>query len=103
MAELVLRESDRVLGGVAGFVMAASAPFRPPPSEPPHAGHGARRAVNRTAGVPIRHGLLLAPNAGIDLSNAKKGRAVLYPDSPYGTAELLRRKNSCLRWALPWG
>ncbi len=93
MAELVLRESDRILGGVAGFVMAASAPFRPPPAEPPPAGHGARRTANRAAGAPPpRHGLLLAPNAGIDLSNARRGRAVLYPDSPYDTAELLRRK-----------
>ena len=92
MAELVLRESDRVLGGVAGFVMAVSVPFRPPPAEPPHAGHGARRTANRAAGAPHQNGLLLAPNAGIDLSNARRGRAVLYPDSPYETAELLRRK-----------
>lgn len=92
MAELVLRESDRVFGGVAGFVMAASAPFCPLPAEPPPACPGARRTANRAAGASPPHGLLLAPNAGIDLSNARRGRAVLYPDSPYGTAELFRRK-----------
>jgi len=91
MAELVLRESDRVFGGVAGFVIAASAPFRPPSAESPPTGPGARRTAPRTVGAP-RHGLLLAPNAGIDLSNVRRGRAVLYPDSPYETAELLRRK-----------
>lgn len=92
MAELVLRESDRVLGGTAGFVLAASAPFRPPLVEPPPAApRRPRPPPRRTAAAP-RHGLLLAPNAGIDLSNARRGRAVLYPDSPYETAELLRRK-----------
>jgi len=34
----------------------------------------------------------MAPNAGIDKSNAKKGRAILYPINPYHTAEELRRK-----------
>ena len=92
MAELILRESDRVLGGTAGFVIAASAPFRPPPAEPATAISGICRTARRTPGAPRRRGLLLAPNAGIDLSNAKRGRAVLYPDSPYETAELLRRK-----------
>ena len=92
MAELILRESDRVLGGTAGFVIAASSPFRPPPAEPAPAGSDTCRTARRTPGAPRRHGLLLAPNAGIDLSNARRGRAVLYPDSPYETAELLRRK-----------
>ena len=35
---------------------------------------------------------ILAPNAGIDKSNAKKGTAVLYPDLPYKIAENLRKK-----------
>jgi len=34
----------------------------------------------------------MAPNAGIDLSNAEKEHAILYPAAPYETAELLRRK-----------
>lgn len=35
---------------------------------------------------------VLAPNAGIDKSNAKKGTVILYPDNPYLIAEQLRRK-----------
>jgi coenzyme F420-0:L-glutamate ligase len=35
---------------------------------------------------------ILAPNAGIDKSNAKKGTVILYPDQPYVVAEQLRRK-----------
>ncbi|MBT8243568.1 MAG: coenzyme F420-0:L-glutamate ligase, partial [Nitrosopumilus sp.] len=35
---------------------------------------------------------ILAPNAGIDKSNARKGRAILYPSNPYQTAEEIRRK-----------
>ena len=35
---------------------------------------------------------ILAPNAGIDKSNAKKGKVVLYPNNPYQTLEHLRRK-----------
>lgn len=35
---------------------------------------------------------IVAPNAGIDKSNAKKGLVILYPQEPYKTAELLRRK-----------
>jgi coenzyme F420-0:L-glutamate ligase len=35
---------------------------------------------------------ILAPNAGIDKSNAKKGTVILYPDEPYQIAEQLRRK-----------
>jgi coenzyme F420-0:L-glutamate ligase len=60
MAEVVLRESDHILGGMTGFVLAHS--------------DG-----------------LMAPNAGIDTSNAGPGRAVLYPTRPYRTAESLRR------------
>ncbi len=60
-AEVIQRESDSVLGGMAGFVMSA------------------------VDGV-------LAPNAGIDRSNAVGGGVVLYPSSPYQTAEELRRK-----------
>lgn len=60
-AEIVLRESDKILGGVTGFVLTS-------------ADH------------------VLAPNAGIDKSNAKKGTAILYPDFPYKIAENLRKK-----------
>src|SRR3989304_1888855 len=35
---------------------------------------------------------ILAPNAGIDKSNAKKGKVILYPFDPYLVAEQLRRK-----------
>jgi F420-0:gamma-glutamyl ligase len=34
----------------------------------------------------------MAPNAGIDKSNAKKGKAILYPTDPYLIAEQIRRK-----------
>ena len=61
MAELVSRESDAVLGGTPGFVLAESCG-------------------------------MLAPNAGIDGSNAGPGTAVLYPEDPGAAAEQLRRK-----------
>ena len=35
---------------------------------------------------------ILAPNAGIDKSNVKKGTVILYPDLPYKIAENLRKK-----------
>lgn len=35
---------------------------------------------------------ILAPNAGIDKSNAKKGTIILYPYEPYMIAEQIRRK-----------
>ena len=60
-AEIVLRESDKILGGVTGFVLTS-------------ADH------------------VLAPNAGIDKSNVKKGMVVLYPDLPYIITENLRKK-----------
>ncbi len=61
IAEIIIRESDRVFGGIAGFVMASS-------------------------------DSIMAPNAGIDKSNAKSGTVILYPDDPYRTAEQIRRK-----------
>ncbi|MCE2507794.1 MAG: coenzyme F420-0:L-glutamate ligase [Nitrosopumilaceae archaeon] len=61
MAEMVLRESEDILGGMTGFVLAHS-------------------------------GGLMAPNAGIDTSNAGQGMAVLYPSRPYHAAESLRRR-----------
>jgi coenzyme F420-0:L-glutamate ligase len=60
-AEVILRESDKIFGGVTGFVLAS--------------------ADN-----------VLAPNAGIDKSNVKKGTVILYPDEPYLIAEQIRRK-----------
>jgi coenzyme F420-0:L-glutamate ligase / coenzyme F420-1:gamma-L-glutamate ligase len=59
--EIVFRESDKILGGVAGFVMST------------------------TNGI-------LAPNAGIDKSNSKGTRIVLYPNEPYKFAEELKRE-----------
>ena len=35
---------------------------------------------------------IMAPNAGIDRSNARDGMAILYPVDPYQTAEQIRRK-----------
>ena len=59
--EIVFRESDKILGGVAGFVMSA------------------------TDGI-------LAPNAGIDKSNSKGTKIILYPNDPYKFAEDIKRK-----------
>jgi len=70
IAEIIIRESDKIFGGIGGFVITS--------------------ADN-----------IMAPNAGIDKSNAKKGKAILYPTDPYLIAEQIRRKiflkviNSC--------
>ncbi len=61
IAEIIIRESDRIFGGIGGFVIASS-------------------------------DNIMAPNAGIDKSNAKKDRVILYPRDPYRTAEEIRRK-----------
>ncbi len=61
IAEIILRESDVVFGGVPGFVITSS-------------------------------DNILAPNAGIDKSNARKGKLILYPVDSYQIAEQLRRK-----------
>ncbi|MDI1496183.1 MAG: Gamma-glutamyl ligase [Cenarchaeum symbiont of Oopsacas minuta] len=66
MAEVILRESDIVFGGVRGFVMAVC-------------------------------GKILAPNAGIDMSNSEGNVAILYPTDPHTVAEQLRRK-IFLKW-----
>jgi coenzyme F420-0:L-glutamate ligase len=60
-AEVIMRESDKIFGGISGFVISSS-------------------------------DNILAPNAGIDKSNAKKGKVILYPNEPYLVAEQLRRK-----------
>lgn len=60
-AEIILRESDLIFGGVSGFVLTSA------------------------DGI-------LAPNAGIDKSNVRRGSVVLYPDEPYIVAEQIRRK-----------
>ena len=59
-AELVLRESDIVLGGV------------------PH------------AALTLKDGVFIA-NAGIDKSNAPKGKAILWPKDPRASAERIRK------------
>jgi len=59
--EIVFRESDKILGGVSGFVMSTN--------------NG-----------------ILAPNAGIDKSNSKGTKIILYPNEPYRFAEELKRK-----------
>jgi coenzyme F420-0:L-glutamate ligase/coenzyme F420-1:gamma-L-glutamate ligase len=61
IAEVIIRESDKIFGGIGGFVITSS-------------------------------DNIMAPNAGIDKSNAKKGKAILYPTHPYIIAEQLRRK-----------
>jgi len=61
IAEIILRESDTIFGGVSGFVITS--------------------ADN-----------IMAPNAGIDKSNAQKGKIILYPVHAYRVAEQLRRK-----------
>lgn len=60
-AEIILRESDEIFGGISGFVLTSSDE-------------------------------ILAPNAGIDKSNVKKGSVILYPDESYLISEQLRRK-----------
>jgi len=61
IAEIILRESDKIFGGISGFVIASS-------------------------------DNIMAPNAGIDKSNAKKDQIILYPKNPFLIAEQLRRK-----------
>ena len=61
IAEIIIRESDKIFGGIAGFVI-TSADY------------------------------IMAPNAGIDKSNAKKGRVILYPTNPFLIAEQIHRK-----------
>ena len=61
IAEIIIRESDKIFGGIGGFVITS--------------------ADN-----------IMAPNAGIDKSNVKKGRVILYPTNPYLIAEQIRRK-----------
>ena len=61
VAEIVIRESDKIFGGIGGFVITSSDD-------------------------------IVAPNAGIDKSNVKKGKMILYPTKPYLVAEEIRRK-----------
>ena len=61
IAEIIIRESDTIFGGVPGFVITS--------------------ADN-----------IMAPNAGIDKSNAQNGKIILYPIDSYLVAEQLRRK-----------
>ena len=60
LAQLVLNESESILGGIPGFLLALV-------------------------------GGVLAPNAGIDQSNAPRGWAILYPRKPQLSAIKLRR------------
>ena len=61
IAEVIVRESDVIFGGVSGFVITSSDD-------------------------------ILAPNAGIDKSNVKKGKIILYPEDPFLIAEQIKRK-----------
>jgi len=61
IAEIIFRESDKIFGGIAGFVITTS-------------------------------DRIMAPNAGIDKSNAKKGQIILYPNNPFLIAEQIKRK-----------
>lgn len=60
VAEAILRESDHIMGGMIGVILAS---------------------ING----------MLAPNAGIDASNAGHNRLVLYPADPHQTAVKLHR------------
>lgn len=60
ICEVILRESDKIFGGVPGFIITSTKK-------------------------------ILAPNAGIDKSNAK-GKLILYPHESYKIAENLKRK-----------
>jgi coenzyme F420-0:L-glutamate ligase / coenzyme F420-1:gamma-L-glutamate ligase len=60
LAQLVLHESEKILGGIPGFLL----------------------ALNKN---------VLSPNAGIDLSNAPTGMAILYPRDPKHTAQRIRK------------
>lgn len=61
IAEIIIRESDKIFGGIGGFVITSS-------------------------------DNIMAPNAGIDKSNVKKGKAILYPQNPHLISEQIRRK-----------
>lgn len=61
IAEIILRETDQIFGGIAGFVITSS-------------------------------DNIMAPNGGIDKSNAKKDKVILYPKNPFLIAEQIRRK-----------
>ena len=60
-SEIIVRESDKIFGGVSGFTITSS-------------------------------DNILAPNAGIDKSNSKGTKVVLYPEEPYKFAEDIKRK-----------
>ena len=47
-------------------------------------------------------GKILAPNAGIDMSNSDKKNAILYPVNPYTVAEQIRRM-IFLKWSVHTG
>lgn len=61
ISEVIIRESDKIFGGISGFVITSADD-------------------------------IMAPNAGIDKSNAKKDKIILYPTNPYLVSEQLRRK-----------
>jgi coenzyme F420-0:L-glutamate ligase len=61
IAEVIIRETDVIFGGISGFVITSCDD-------------------------------IMAPNAGIDKSNTKEGRVILYPQDPYLIAEQIRRK-----------
>jgi coenzyme F420-0:L-glutamate ligase len=71
IAEIIFRESDKIFGGIAGFVITSS-------------------------------DNIMAPNAGVDKSNAKKRKIILYPNNPYLIAEQIRRK-IFLKWSIHVG
>jgi len=71
IAEIIFRESDKIFGGITGFIITSS-------------------------------DNIMAPNAGIDKSNAKKGKIILYPNNPYLIAEQIRRK-IFLKWSIHVG
>lgn len=73
----------------------------------PHVAEAVMRESDEVFGgiggfVIASSGGVIAPNAGIDRSNAREGDLILYPAAPYQTAEQLRRR-AFLRWQVHIG
>ena len=88
IAEAILRESERIFGGIGGFVITSTVPMAP---------SSAPSALTRRPDASM-----MAPNAGIDRSNVRRGRAILYPSDPFLAAEQIRRR-VFLRWLIHIG
>ncbi len=92
VAEAIHRESERIFGGVGGFVITMSSLTSSATS----------LGTSRSSSLQSPDGSMMAPNAGIDKSNAKKETVILYPVNPFLAAEQIRRK-AFLRWLVHIG